>query len=97
MKGWITAALLVTFLSGGTTGYLLGHRPEPLAPEDPYIMQLRQHGVSEAGIEEAKEILAERESRIRDLKDKVMTLLSDQIGEINAQATEQIQRLIPRK
>ena len=97
MKGWITAALLVTFLSGGTTGYLLGQRPEPLAPEDPYILQLRQHGVTESGIEQAKVILAEREKRIRDLKDKVLMLLSDQIGEINAEATERIQRIIDGK
>ncbi len=99
MKGWITAALVVTFLSGGSTGYLLHSRSAPPVRErtftDAYLEALRREGVTRAeDLDRARSVLDERDRRILALKDKVMSLLKDQIEGINEAAEREIRAIL---
>jgi hypothetical protein len=103
MKGWIATALAVTFLAGGSTGVLVGRTTVPL-PESPraeptyidgFLDQMRAVGVTkEEDLARARRILEERDRRTMALKDKVMLLLADQLGGIDAEAEREIREIL---
>jgi hypothetical protein len=103
MKGWIATALAVTFLAGGSTGVLFGRYSVPL-PDPPraersyidgFLDQMRAAGVTKKeDLARARRILEERDRKTMALKDKVMLLLEDQLGGIDAEAEREIREIL---
>ena len=100
MKGWITAVLAVTFLSGTSTGYLIGKSATPeatLSYADRYVEQARQAGVTkQEDLDQMRAIYEEWEARVRAQKDHVKTLLSDQLDALDKDLSQRAQRILDK-
>ena len=98
MKGWITAVLAVTFLSGTSTGYLICSKAVPDAPPtraDRYVEQARQVGVTKpADLERIRAFYEEWEEHVRAQRDQVMKLLGDQLAALNREYSQKVQEII---
>ncbi|MHC4470895.1 MAG: hypothetical protein ACYS99_08005 [Planctomycetota bacterium] len=95
MKGWMTAVLVVTFLSGSTSGVFLGRVTAPVDDESKWyerdVELLRNAGVSkEADLDRAREIYEEHEERTRALTEQIKDLFRDQLGAIAKDTERQI-------
>jgi len=98
MKGWISAVMAVTFLSGASTGYLLAPTPPP-APKtwiDGAIEQLRQEGVPEAGLAEAREVYEGFEAKVLEIKKNVETIIGGRLEFARKEAERRIQEIRTR-
>ena len=105
MRGWILTTIAVTFLSGASTGFLLGRSdPEPKAQNGPgrvqwkekYIEALRERsGVTrEDDLDRARAILDDYDSRVQALKSRLPEEIREEIRKLGEEATEQIRRII---
>jgi hypothetical protein len=98
MKGWIAAVLAVTFLSGTSTGYLLGCKAEREAVPtnaDRYVEQLERFGVTkQEDLDKARAIYEEWEDRVRAQVAQVRPLLKDPLEALDKEYSRQIQEII---
>lgn len=99
MKGWITVALAVTFLSGASTGFLLGRSqtdPERLDWKDKYLETLEgKFGVTGAeDLDRVRAILDTYDKQVQALKVQLPKHLRDEIWQIGKQAEAEIQGII---
>ena len=98
MKGWITVALVVTFLSGTSTGFLLGRSSsttERPTWKDRYVEQLKRVGVTDQeALDRAREILDEYETKAQAVKSQLPKELQDKLRELGEEAKNQIQEII---
>ncbi len=95
MKAWISSVLLVTFLAGGGTGYLIGNTtpPETRTWIDEYIDRLELCGVKKpADRELAREIYEEYEGRILSLRKEVERAFSENIAAFRLYAEKRLER-----
>jgi len=98
MKSWVLSVLAVTFLSGASTGYLVGQKHQPDEPHptwiDQNIRQLERDGVSEEKfLEEARVVYREYHRNILAMKSTVNELLRLQLEAIANDATLRINRI----
>lgn len=105
MKGWMAAALVVSFLSGTTTGILLDR--EALSPAPPkswedtqidgYLRQLKKDGVTkEEDLDEARGVLRIHYRRLRVLKQEVEKALLHQIDALSQETEAGIEEIRQR-
>lgn len=98
MKGWIVAVLLVTFASGGTTGWVVGRATAP-APVvrtwvDNSVEQLRREGVTDpADLEAAREIYELYQERATSLQAQVKDLLAPNLDAYAADAKKSLNEI----
>ena len=91
MKSWIISVLAVTFLSGASTGYLVGQKNAASETQptwlDQNIEQLRRDGVTdEALLEEAREVYREYHRSILAMRNLVNELMRDRLQAISDEA-----------
>ena len=101
MRGWITTALVVTFLSGASSGFMAGRASAPelrkLTLVDNLVEDLRRAGVDqEKDIEEARRIYERFQERINALKGEVEHLFADRLTAIVTDAEGQIREIRDR-
>ena len=100
MRGWITGVMLVTFLSGGMSGFVAGRAsaPEPaLHPTavDNLVEDLQRAGVDrDEDLQQAREIWTLYFERVKSLKGHVETLFRDRISALALDAEGRIQEII---
>ena len=98
MRGWMMTALVVTFLSGASSGFVAGRAsaPEPVEKTwiDGAIEQLRREGVTaEADLAEARKIYEGFQERVMALKGRVNELFQDNLRAFELDAEEKIRDL----
>lgn len=99
MKGWVMTALLVTFLSGTSTGFLVGRNTVP-TPEQPTwidgaVATLAERGVTDpAALEKARGVYEEFEKKVLSMKSRVLKLLKDQLTALENDAERQIREIM---
>ena len=98
MKSWALSVLAVTFLSGASTGYLVGQKHQPDEPHptwlDQNIRQLERDGVTdEKLLEEARVVYREYHKNILAMKSSVSELLRPQLDAIADDAVFRINRI----
>jgi len=101
MRGWITGVMLVTFLSGGMSGFVAGRAsaPERKHPTvvDNLVEDLRRAGVDrEEDLESAREIYSLYFEKIKSLKGEVETLFKDRIRALTLDADCRIQGIMAK-
>ncbi len=101
MRGWISAALVVTFLSGGSAGFVAGRATAPpprrLTWMDGCLEQLRREGVTkQADLDEARAIYEEYEGKLSKLKTRISELYRDQLDYLAAETRRKIQEIRSR-
>jgi len=101
MKGWITATLLVTFVSGASTGFFVGREsaPPPEAPSkiDQYVKQCRMSGVTdEADLERIRALYEEREKKILAYRNRIEGMFLEQLEQIDEEFESKIQVILDR-
>ena len=99
MRWWITTVMLVTFLSGGTSGFVIGRAsaPEPKEPTavDRLVDELERAGVTrEADLAKAREIYGRWLERVRALKGEVEKLFEARLTALAMDAEGQIQEIL---
>jgi lysozyme family protein len=92
-------ALLVTFLSGTSTGFLVGRNSTPPPVQktwiDGAIDQLREKGVTkEADLENARSIYENFQGQVMELKGRVNELFRDRLTALENDAERQIQEIM---
>ena len=96
MKTFMLGTLIMTFLSGVTSGYLVGNTTaDPATPPtwiDQYIEmhQAKVPGISEQDLADARKIYEEYDERVKDLKSEAEALLRDQLLAIQKQTEKEI-------
>ena len=101
MRGWITTALVVTFLSGASTGFVTGRAsaPEPDKPTwiDQHVEDVRRAGVAnDEDLEEARRIYERFRDRVKALKGEVEHLFKERLTALATDAEVQIQEIVDR-
>lgn len=99
MRGWITGVMLVTFLSGGMSGFVAGRAsaPEPVERTwvDDQVDMLRSEGVDRpADLEKAREIYETYRERVRKLKGEVEAIFKDNLRAFAVDAEGQIEDIL---
>ena len=101
MRGWITTALVVTFLSGASSGFMAGRvsAPEPGTQTwiDQHLEDVRRAGVDgEEDLREARKIYERFRDRVKALKGEVEHLFKDRLTALATDAEGQIQEIVLR-
>jgi len=98
MRGWIMTTLVVTFLSGATSGYVVGLAvPEPPKKTwvDHRVEDLERAGVTrEEDLAKGREIYENFQQQVMALKGEVMKLFEGRIRALGEDAERQIQEKI---
>ena len=100
MRTFMFATLIMTFASGLTSGYLVGHSAAaPQAPRtwiDRYIElhQAKVPGISEQDLADARKIYEEYDERVKALKSEADALLRDQLLALQRQTEQKIKAII---
>jgi len=100
MRGWIATALVVTFLSGASTGFVTGRASAP-EPEqwtwiDAQIEVMKGKGVEKPDLELARSIYVRFDERVKALKAEASKLFGDRLTALEQDATSQIQDIMAR-
>jgi hypothetical protein len=102
MRTFMLATLMMTFASGVTSGYLVGHSAAPpAAPRtwiDNYIdlHRAKVPGISEQDLADARKIYEEYDERVKALKSEADALLRDQLLAMQRQTEQKIHAIIDR-
>jgi hypothetical protein len=97
MRTLMLGTLLVTFLSGTTTGILIGNStaeaPKPLTwiDQDLQVMSRTTPGISPEDLVRAREIYEDHWQRIRALKVEAEAILGDQLLAVQNQTKKKIE------
>jgi hypothetical protein len=99
MRGWITGVMLVTFLSGGMSGFIAGRTsaPEPVERTwvDDQVDMLQSEGVDRpADLENARKIYEQYRERVRELKGQVEHVFRDRLSALAMDAEGKIQEIL---
>jgi hypothetical protein len=92
MRAAMLGTIIMTFLSGATSGYLIGHTPPPPTWIDQDVLTLEQKvpEISAADLAKARTIYEDHERRIMELKSEAEDLLGDQILRVKMQSKKKI-------
>jgi len=101
MGGWIATALVVTFLSGASSGFMAGRVSAPEPPKrtlvDNLVEDVRRAGVDrEEDLAEARRIYERFQVRINALKGEVEHLFRARLTAIATDAEGQIREIRDR-
>jgi hypothetical protein len=92
------AALVITFLSGASSGILIGRSLTPPGKptwKDKYIENVKRAGVTEeADLERVRELLDKYDARVQEVKSQLPTHLREQISETAQEIQGEIQAII---
>lgn len=100
MRDWIALTLAVVFLSGGTTGYLLGQAGQEVEVtrtwKDGYLEQLENTvpGITAEDLSRARKIIDTYEERVLSLKSGVERLLRDQLDVVAMESERELEAII---
>ncbi len=100
MRTFMLATLVMTFLSGVTSGYLVGNTTAgPATPQtwiDTYIEihRAKVPGISEQDLADARRIYEEYDERVKALKSEADALLRDQLLAMQKQTERKIDAII---
>ena len=101
MKGWMIAALVITFLSGTSTGILIGRSitpPDKPTWKDKYIDQVRERGgvTEKEDLDRVREILDEFDVRLQEIKRQIPDDLRVRIAGLGAEYQKRIEAIIAK-
>ncbi|MEN8149790.1 MAG: hypothetical protein ABFS86_08190 [Planctomycetota bacterium] len=99
MRGWITGVMLVTFLSGGMSGFVAGRASAPERKDptvvDNLVEDLRRAGVDrDEDLQKAREIWTLYFERVKDLKGKVKELFDGRLRALAMDAEGRIEEIL---
>ncbi len=100
MRTFMLGTILMTFLSGVTSGYLVGNTTaEALSPPtwiDQYVGELERRipEISDDDLALAREIVEDHEKQIMELKAEIRALLGDQLRAVEKKNEKRIQAII---
>ena len=99
MRGWITGVMLVTFFSGGMSGFIAGRAsaPEPVERTwvDDQVDMLQSEGVDRPeDLENARSIYEQYRERVRELKGQVMHMFRDRLSALAMDAEGRIEEIL---
>ena len=96
MRAFMLGTLIMTFLSGATSGYLIGHTPPPLTWIDQDVLKLERDvpEISAADLAKARTIYEDHERRILEFKAEAKNLLGDQILRVEMQSEQKIRAIM---
>ena len=100
MRTFMLGTILMTFLSGVTSGYLIGNttaeaRP-PMTWIDQYldVLQSKTPDITTDDLDRVRSIIEDHERRIMDLKSEARALLGDQLRAVEKKNLKLIQAII---
>ena len=101
MKGWMITALVITFLSGTSTGILIGRSvtpPEKPTWKDKYIEAVREEGgvTEKEDLDQVREILDEFDVGLQELKRQIPNDLRERIAEHGAKYQKRVEAIIAK-
>jgi len=100
MRGWITTALVVTFLSGASSGFVAGRASAPETQKwtwiDAQIEVMKDRGVGKPDLDDARQIYGRFDKRVKALKAEVNDLFGDRLTALEQDTTSQIQDILDR-
>ena len=83
MRAFMLGTLIMTFLSGATSGFLVGKSTAdaPPTPAEQFVLQVQRDypDITPEDLAEAKRIYEDHERRLLELTDRAKDLLQDQI------------------
>ena len=96
MRAFMLGTLIMTFLSGATSGYLIGHTPPPPTRADQYLklLQQRHPDISADDLAKARKIIEDHDERVLEMKSEVQDLLKDQLAWLENNSQKKMDAII---